>query len=199
MNERKYLNEERYHKVEKKLTVIAIALLVIGLSIGGFLIYKGTEKPSTEKINELKSSLEEKRKALLDKGIAYDEFADYTDGEAYDLKIITKALDPSFDYCEFDEYENNAITKDYCQAKNKLDSNDGMQLKMFGISICVAACMFAGFIFSIAKRRSILAFTAQQTIPVVKEGMDEIAPNIGNVAKEISKGLAEGSKEVTKK
>lgn len=46
-----------------------------------------------------------------------------------------------------------------------------------------------------AKRREILAFTTQQVMPVAKEGIDTMAPTIGNVAKEISKGIKEGSKE----
>ena len=45
MAERKYLNEEKYQKTEKKLTVIAVLILVIGLCIGGFLIYRGIAKP----------------------------------------------------------------------------------------------------------------------------------------------------------
>ena len=41
MDEKKYLNEEKYQKTEKGITVFAILILVVGLFIGGFLIYRG--------------------------------------------------------------------------------------------------------------------------------------------------------------
>ena len=49
------------------------------------------------------------------------------------------------------------------------------------------------------KRRKILTFTAQQVIPVAQEGVDEMAPVIGNVAKEISKGIASGKQDENEK
>ena len=36
----------------------------------------------------------------------------------------------------------------------------------------------------------------QQAMPVAKEGMEKIAPSVGEVAKEITKGIEEGKKEV---
>jgi hypothetical protein len=82
------------------------------------------------------------------------------------------------------------------------------------IIMAVPAFMFPGmialFLFMTAKRRSIMAFTAQQTIPVVQEGVEKVAPSMakvakevghemaplyGEVAKEISKGIKEGLKE----
>ena len=38
MDEKKYLNEEKYQKTEKGITVFAILILVVGLFIGCFLI-----------------------------------------------------------------------------------------------------------------------------------------------------------------
>lgn len=55
------MNEEGYKKTEKGITLIAILILFIGLSIGGFLIYKGVFKPSTSKVEELKIQLENKK------------------------------------------------------------------------------------------------------------------------------------------
>lgn len=67
--------------------------------------------------------------------------------------------------------------------------------------------------FFLAFRREILAFNIQQTMPVAKEGIDEMAPTIGKagasiakemapvygeVAKEISKGIKEGLKDEEK-
>ena len=49
--------------------------------------------------------------------------------------------------------------------------------------------------FFIAYGREIIAFQAQQTIPVAKEGIEKMAPTAGVVAKEISKGIKEGLNE----
>ena len=133
MAERKYLNEEKYQKTEKKLTVIAVLILVIGLCIGGFLIYRGIAKPGSAKVDELRAGLEKKKAELESKGVQYSDFAKYTDGEAYELKIITNALDPSFNHCSFEEYKNNSITKDYCKAKNSNGDMATALYIMFGI------------------------------------------------------------------
>ena len=49
--------------------------------------------------------------------------------------------------------------------------------------------------FFLAFGREILAFSAQQTIPVTKEAVDEMAPTAGKAAKEIAKGIKEGLKD----
>ena len=202
MMENKYLNEEKYQKNEKSITLIAILILVVGLCVGGFLIYKGVVKPGTIKVDELKVQLETKKSELEAKGVRFSEFAKYTDGEAYDLKIITKALDPSFNNCAFDEYKSNSITKEYCSAKNSTGDFASRSSIMFGAFICIATCMISGFIFMVAKRRSILAFQIQQVMPIAKEGfhegvneMEKMAPKMGNAASEIAKGVTRGIKK----
>ena len=192
MMENKYLNEEKYQKTEKTITLVAILVLVIGLCIGGFLIYKGVAKPGTSKVEELKVQLETKKSELEAKGIRYNRFANYTDGEVYDLKIITNALDPSFNNCAFDEYKNNSITKEYCSFKNSIGDFASSSSTMFGAFICIATCMISGFIFMFAKQRHIVAFQAQQVMPVAKEGINEMASTIGNAAGEIAKGIKKG-------
>lgn len=84
-------------------------------------------------LNEEKQKLEAKKKELTDKGIKYDVFAKYDDGEKYDLYIITKVLDPSFSNCSFDQYKNNALTKDYCLIYNYEDSNSQKLKELNGI------------------------------------------------------------------
>lgn len=193
MRKKEYLNEEKYQKAEKKISFFAILVLVVGLCIGGLLIYNGNKKPDTTKVNELKLILEEKKKELEDKGVQAS--MDYSDGEAYDLYVITKALDPKFDYCAFDECKNNYITKEYCDAKNNINSFSHQVYTVFGIFICVASFMIAFFIFIIAKRRHILAFSMQQTMPVAQEGIEKMAPTLGSAAGEIAKGITKGIKE----
>ena len=91
-----------------------------------------------------------------------------------------------------DEYKNNSITSEYCSAKNSIGYFASSSSIMIGVFICVASCMISFMVFMIAKRRKVLAFTTQQTIPVVQEAMDTMAPTVGNFAKEVSKGIKEG-------
>lgn len=60
MNEKKYLNEENYEKGKRKVKLIALIVLVVGLCIGGGLIVKGL---STQ--NSVNSKYSEKNKADL--------------------------------------------------------------------------------------------------------------------------------------
>lgn len=198
MSEGRYLNEEKYQKAERSITIVAVLILVVGLCIGGFLIYKGVAKPGTAKVDELRVKLENKKSELEAKGVQYNSVAKYTDGEEYDLMIITNVLDPSFSHCSFDEYKNNYLTKEYCAAKNSTGSFASTAFIMFGIFICISTCMISGFVFMVAKRRHILAFTTQQVMPVAKEGIDEMAPTIGNAAGEIAKGIKKGLNEADK-
>ena len=130
-------------------------------------------------------------------------FARYDQGQEYELKIITDVLDPSFNSCSFDEYKNNSNTSKYCSLKNQLedvssdfnkrmDSFNSIPYYMIGGFILFATCMIAGSIFLFSKRREIAAFTAQQVMPIAKEGIDEMAPTVGNAAREISRGIKEG-------
>lgn len=195
MSERKYLNEENYQKSEKKIKLIALFILIIGLFIGGSLIYSGIAKPQSDKIEKLRVTLEDKRRELVNNGVVYREMAKYTDGEVYDLYVITKALDPSFSYCEFDEFKNNSITKEYCAAKNSVSDFSTSARIIGGVFISIATCMISFSIFMVAKGRNILAFQAQQVIPVAKEGIEEMAPTIGSAAGEIAKGIKKGLKD----
>lgn len=216
MNERKYLNEENYQRGKKKVMTIALIVLIIGLLIGGSLIFTGIKKQSdvnskyssesktsiNEQLATEKQKLENKKSELTSKGITYDAFTEYDAGESYDLKIISNVLDPSFDNCNFDEYKNNSITSKYCSLKNELEDNtdfnkdfdsfDSIPFFMFGGFIIIATLMISGVIFMFGKRREITAFATQQVMPVAKEGIDEMAPTIGNAVGEIAKGIKNG-------
>lgn len=48
------------------------------------------------------------------------------------------------------------------------------------------------FRYIIGNRREITAYTVQQTMPIAKEGIDEMAPVIGNAAGEIARGIKKG-------
>lgn len=217
MDKKEYLNEERYQKNKKKIIAVALIILTVGILIGGSLIVTGLRKQKeinsrysdesklsiSDQLLIEKQNLETKKSELEAKGIKYDRFAEYTDGETYELKIITEILDPSFSYFKFDEYKNNSITSKYCSLKTQLenisnnfnksfDSSKYIPFYMFGGFIIITSCMIAVSIFMFAKRREITAFTTQQVMPVAQEGIEKMAPSVGNAAKEIAKGIKEG-------
>ncbi|MBO5096598.1 MAG: hypothetical protein J6B98_06965 [Bacilli bacterium] len=158
------------------------------------------------------------------------------------LSVIEDALDESFNHCSFSETKNNTYTSKYCSLKNEVakkdaeiagldlefsdfnkefNSFDSIPLYMIGGFIILASGMISFSMFMFSKRREIMAFTAQQVMPVAQEGIEKMAPTIGkaganiakemapvykdmvkeispvyvDIAKEISKGIKEGLKE----
>lgn len=83
--------------------------------------------------------------------------------------------------------------------KKLLSKGYGAMMIMGGVMVLIFTAIISGKLFMLYKRREILAFAAQQVIPVAKEGIDEMAPTIGNVAKEVSKGIASGKNEAGEK
>ena len=120
MENKKYLDESKYQETKKKISNLSKIILIVGLLIGGFLIYNGFRVSYPEKLDKLTLELENKRDALIDDGVT--SCSNYTCGKGYDLYIITKALDPSFSWCSFDEYKDNSITKEYCAVKEPSNS-----------------------------------------------------------------------------
>lgn len=236
-----YLNEQKYQKTKSKISLIALIILLLGLGFGIFLISTGLEnkkkndtKYSEEniqnQINEVNKKIEteektlkEKKSELEDKGITYSAFTTYNDGESYELKIITNAMDPSFNHCAFDEYKNNTLTKEYCSLKaeikklettnvefdKKFNSSKYIPYFMFGGFVIIATLMISGSIYMITKRREIMAFSTQQVMPIAQEGIEKMTPTMAKVvedmsptmkkiAKDIAPAYGEIAKEITK-
>lgn len=194
------LNEGKFQKTKNKLRIIILVVWLIFIALGIFLIYKGLGNNSSDKLLSIENKLKEQKESLEASGLKYNSFATYSDGDLYNLKIITEVLDPSFSYCSFDEYKNNSITSEYCSLKNSNSSFAKTSFLMFGGFIIIASSMFCGVLYlSIIKRREIMAYTVQQVMPVAKEGIDKISPTIakatGNIAKEVTKGIKEGLKD----
>lgn len=137
--------------------------------------------------------------------------------ELKNVSVIKSALDESFDWCKFDEAKNNKYTSTYCSYKLQLEDFNDFNKQMssskyipfyiLGAFVIFGSCMIAGAIYMFAKRREMLAFTAQQVMPVAQEGIEKMAPTVGKagasiakemapafggIAKEISKGIKEG-------
>lgn len=145
-----------------------------------------------------------------------EELKDSTKSDKNTLSVIEDALDESFDHCSFSEAKNNTYTSKYCSLKNQVAKKDaeiaGLDLEfsdfnkefnsfdsipfyMIGGFIIVASGMISFAIYMFAKRREIMAFTAQQVMPVAQEGIEKMAPTVGNAMGTIGKGIAKGIKE----
>lgn len=238
MEKKELLNEEKYQNTKTKISKIALIIVgvgvLIGLSLIGTGVYKNAkinERYSEKNIAKVEKQIEDEKarlvarqKELADKGVTYDRSADYTDGDAYEYKIIYNVLDPSYDRCSFDEYSENKVTKKYCALQKELDeisndfnksfdSHDSVPFFMFGVFVIIVSFMIGGFVFTISKRREMLAFSMQQVMPVAQEGLEKMEPTIsevgsrmmkkmapayGDMAKEISKGIKEGLAEANK-
>ena len=149
-----------------------------------------------------------------------EDLKESTKSDENSLGVIEDALDESFDHCSFPEAKNNTYTSKYCSLKNQVankdaeiadldlefsdfnkefNSFDSIPFYMIGGFIIVASGMISFAIFMFAKRREIMAFTAQQVMPVAQEGIEKMAPTVGNamgtIGKEIAKGIKEGINE----
>lgn len=95
---------------------------------------------------------------------------------------------------------NNGFIDDFEEGgpENLASKGFGGMMIMGGVMVLIFTALISGKLFMIYKRREILAFTAQQVIPVAQEGIDEMAPTIGNVAKEVAKGISSGIKDKEK-
>lgn len=221
LNEERYQkNKKKVARFAVAILIIGLliggGLITLGLANSGIISFDGIsldEKIATEKEkvlaaeeelevkvepvqDEIKSLEREKFDGFNDAYYArQDKISDLRDSiepELAALSVIDKALDDSFSYCHFSEAENNTYTKEYCALKNKTDSPATIPLFIFGGFIILASCMMAGSVYMISKRREMLAFTTQQVMPVAKESMETMAPTMGKVAKEITKGVKDG-------
>lgn len=95
---------------------------------------------------------------------------------------------------------NNGFIDDFEESgpENLVSKGFSGMMIMGGVMVLIFTALISGNLFMIYKRREILAFTAQQSIPVVKEGIEEMTPTIGNVAKEVTKGISSGIKDKEK-
>lgn len=108
--------------------------------------------------------------------------------------------------CTFDTTANNSYTKEYCSIRNsledasssfnkKFDSHNSIPYYMFGGFIIAASFMIAVSIYTFAKRREILAFSAQQVMPVAKEGIEKMTPTVSKSVEEITRSVKKGLKD----
>ena len=243
---KEYLNEESYQKTKKKIVTISIIILIIGLLIGGSLIYKGIivkkgldkdtvaqkeeekkkeveaqqkEQQKDLRINELNELIENTQKQIDNIEIQitklkneqtsiFEQDSGFSDRyNAKEIEIKEKQNEKQSLSIKLSEYKvelSSLKSTSYLKEFNNMFSNNTttnnsqkyIKYFMLGGFVIFTCCIISGFVYMIAKRREILAFTAQQTIPVAKEGIEKMSESVskvgGDMAREISKGIEEG-------
>ena len=182
---KKYLNEEQYQKMRKKLIVIASIILIAGLIVSIILLNVGITKNSNS-----------------------------ADTTHYDTQISTLNQEISVLNGQIsDEFRANGLSARYYELSNQRDTKQSqiaeleidkfsaeysiVPFLLFGGAalVLVGSCATSIRLYIIAFRRNIAAFKVQQAMPLAKEGLEEIAPTIGKVTEEISKGISKGKSE----
>lgn len=224
MENKEFLNEEKYQQAKKKITKIALTILIVGIVIGvGFIVAGVITQNNTKKINEERYNeaykKSEERVAEANARLAEIE----NEKETLNSQIEKKQYEcNSLDMRSSSWYAD----KTKCQSevsllKSKLNDLEREEFQIentnyeesytpvlpikylifyyIGASIIGLACMVSGIFYLIAKRREISAFTIQQTMPITQEVIEKMAPTIGNAAgtigKDIAKGITSGIKE----
>lgn len=219
-NKREYLNEENYQQTKNKITKISLIILIIGLVIGvgliitGVIIQNNTKKINEERHNEANKLKQErlieiaKEKNNLNDQIQAKEYScnsfDMRDPNWYADKVKCQSevssLRQELDELEMEEFQlENGIGIDFYTVESPIKY---FILYIFGGLTIIISVSIAGSIYFVAKRREIAAFTIQQTMPLAQEGMEKMAPTIGNtvgtIGKELAKGIKEGINEADK-
>lgn len=202
MEKKEYLNEESYQKNKRKIIVLAIFIIIMGILIGGGLIAFGITKSANVVTSEESGRTKEIIQAEIDtlnneliplKAQKNQEFKTNGFSEEYyrlDNEISNRNSKISELKTELWKTESG-----FNSTKENIEKSKYIPFYMFGGFIIIASIMIASSIYMFAKRREIVAFTTQQVMPVAQEGMDKMAPTVGNFAKEITKGIKDGIKD----
>lgn len=209
MEKKEYLNEEKYQKVVKKISMLSVVILAVGFFIGGGLIAYGFIKSNETNIPEV---VQEEEKSEVDIQAEIEALRE-------ELVPLSGKIDEEFKVNGFsrefskliDQREGILLKMNDLKAKTTdaskafdsfMDKREKIENKvkvapyyMIGGFILFASFIVSFMIFLIAKKRDITAFSVQQSLPIAKEGLEEMAPTFGEVGKEIAKGIKEGSKE----
>lgn len=202
MQQNKLLSEENYQKSKKKIARTALIVLIVGILIGGALIATGIIKsmnlesstPEGRTVETIQAEIDAIEKELIPlKAQQNKEFKQNGFSEEY-YRLDYEISDKNSEISEL-KMEKSKIDIGYNATKDKIERSKFIPFYMIGAFIIISSCMISGFIFLITKRREMAAFSAQQMMPVVQESAEKMAPTLGNVAKEIAKGVKEGLDE----
>ena len=163
MRKKEYLNEEEFQKNNKKVKTAGTIVILMGLC----LVIAG--------IFVLVSA--SKMETNIPKNLGLDISG------MFNIDSQESALSWFEDSAQ--SMQDNSEARSAQMGRKSL----GMFILLPGIFITIVGCMIR---FIVGNQRNIIAYQAQQVMPIAQEGIEKMAPSIGTAAKEISKGIKEG-------
>ena len=202
-----YLNEENYNRVNKKIKLISLIILLIGLLSGGVFIAIGMTK-SDEAKRAAETTAASAKTRLTE--IAAEQSSLET--EYNNKQKECNSLDMSAQDWLSAQTECQREASNIDQKLNELETEE-FKLKNMNYAqpdtsplyyIIGAICIGLGFIaslsiFLITKRRALLAYHAQTAMPVGKEAIEQITPTAAKAASDMASSVAEGIAHGVKK
>lgn len=217
---KEYLSEENYQRTKKKITKISSIILIAGLVIGIGLILVGVisqinaKKTNEERYNEAYKASQEKEntanarlkeieteKTKLNSQIQAKQYScdslDMMDPNwfANQTKCQEEISTLRTQLSELEMEKLQLENANYTVYYDKVPAIKYIIFYILGGIVIFSSVSTAGIIYLIAKRREIAAFTVQQTMPLAQEGIEKMAPTVGNAAGTIGKSIAKGIKE----
>lgn len=221
--EKQYLNEENYQKANQKIKKVALIILILGLLIGGGLIAFGAIKQiEANKINEERAAAAQ---AKVDADIAAAKTRlDEIKKEVATLEAEESAKELECDSLDMmaDGWfaERNKCQQEVSAIRSKINDLDMEQFElendeytvyydmeqpikyvpfyMFGAFCIIGGAMIGGAIWIITKRRAIRAYSAQQTLPVNKEIINEYSDPIADAAGKVASAVKQSPNNTPK-
>lgn len=117
----------------------------------------------------------------------------------FELENELETRDSDLEQEKIEQEFNNAFSDMDNESKGFVKKGLGGVLIFAGFGVIPPTLMISGGLYLIYKRREITVFTTQQTMPIAQEGIDKMAPTIGNAAGTIAGSVAEGITKGIKK
>ena len=225
MEQPKYVNESNYQKGKKTLKIIGITIIIIGLLIGGALIFHGIntmnkkneENKENEILNEQKLSVLKSELNILEQELETLQI-NLSKAEIEKQKIFVEDQGFSDRYYQKEEEINQLNKERFSKMKEKnnketeiweLENNFGSFSSLSntstglfsifpGVFVIIASLIIGGSILLAVHQRNILAWQVQSVLPVAEETIEKVSPTIKKVGEELSPLYGTIAKEITK-
>lgn len=210
-----FLNEKKYQKTKKMMLIVALVVFFGGLIGGGALIMTGVMKAQSnerERIeweNQTVAELQEDVVTLSREIEELEVRLSDLRGQWAESKDFAESVKLNDEISKI-EVEKASKKTDLWMKENELKLGNGGGLfsstmpimgeetgyYFGGGAVILVSAMIALMITLIAKRREMMAFKMQQTIPVVGEAMTKMAPVVGKAAGDMAEKSAKGAGKV---
>lgn len=156
------------------------------------------ETTITQELQQLKQ--EQSKIFMEDKGFSDRYYAKETEisNKQTELTNIRKEISQKEQEKINSDYEINANSNDVVDTKIRIGQKTKMDCTgyyLIGGMVIFMSLMISGSIYLITKRRQIMAYQAQQVMPLAQEGMEKMAPTLGKTASTVIKEMAPAYKD----